>query len=114
MRTATKGDDNACSLGSVQETLKEVMAHIATPVGVVTLFNEGIPFGTTASAVTSSSTHHPVISVALDSGSQTLEANAASVGFGLNVLARGQHTTALNVARRGGVASFTACSGARS
>ena len=95
-----------CSLSPVQETFKEVMAHVATPVGVVTSVHEGVPFGTTVSAFTSSSMHPPMISVALDSGSQTLEVIAASIRFGLNVLASGQHTTALNFARKGGVAKF--------
>jgi flavin reductase (DIM6/NTAB) family NADH-FMN oxidoreductase RutF len=94
------------SLSPVQETFKEVMAHIATPVAVVTSMDKGLPFGTTVSAFTSLSMHPPMMLVALDSGSQTLEVITASVRFGLNVLASGQHTTALNFARKGGVDKF--------
>ncbi|QYA99825.1 flavin reductase family protein (plasmid) [Rhodococcus sp. USK10] len=90
----------------VQETFKDVMAHVATPVAVVTSMDGGLPFGTTVSAFTSLSMTPPMVLVSLDRGSETLELITASKKFGLNVLGRDQQGTALKFAKKGGIGKF--------
>ncbi|MFC9836339.1 flavin reductase family protein [Rhodococcus sp. NPDC127530] len=93
-------------LSPVQETFKDVMAHVATPVAVVTSMDGGLPFGTTVSAFTSLSMTPPMVLVSLDKGSETLELITASKKFGLNVLASDQQGTALEFAKKGGIGKF--------
>ncbi|KAF0960865.1 MULTISPECIES: flavin reductase family protein [unclassified Rhodococcus (in: high G+C Gram-positive bacteria)] len=94
------------SSSSVQETFKDVMAHVATPVAVVTSMDGGLPFGTTVSAFTSLSMTPPMVLVSLDRGSETLELITASKKFGLNVLGRDQQVIALKFAKKGGIGKF--------
>lgn len=91
---------------STQEAFKDVMAHVATPVAVVTSMGDGLPFGTTVSAFTSLSMTPPMVLVSLDKGSETLELITSSEKFGLNVLGRDQQDTALRFAKKGGVEKF--------
>ena len=93
-------------LSPVQETFKDVMAHVATPVAVVTSMDGGLPFGTTVSAFTSLSMTPPMVLVSLDRGSETLELITASKKFGLNVLGSDQQGTALKFAKKGGIGKF--------
>lgn len=81
------------------------MAHVATPVAVVTSMDGGLPFGTTVSAFTSLSMT-PDGPGLLDRGSETLELITASKKFGLNVLGRDQQGTALKFAKKGGIGKF--------
>ncbi|NGP07179.1 flavin reductase family protein [Rhodococcus sp. 14C212] len=90
----------------VQETFKDVMAHVATPVAVVTSMDGDLPFGTTVSAFTSLSMRPPMVLVSLDRRSETLELITASKKFGLNVLGRDQQGTALKFAKKGGRGKF--------
>ncbi|WP_256974302.1 flavin reductase family protein [Rhodococcus sp. NCIMB 12038] len=91
---------------SLQDSFKEVMAHVATPVAIVSSVDGGLPVGTTVSAFTSLSMTPPMVLVSLDKGSETLELVAASGRFGLNILASDQTSTALKFAKKGGVGKF--------
>ncbi|OUS82745.1 flavin reductase [Rhodococcus sp. NCIMB 12038] len=82
------------------------MAHVATPVAIVSSVDGGLPVGTTVSAFTSLSMTPPMVLVSLDKGSETLELVAASGRFGLNILASDQTSTALKFAKKGGVGKF--------
>jgi flavin reductase (DIM6/NTAB) family NADH-FMN oxidoreductase RutF len=93
-------------LNPIQEAFKEVMAHVATPVAVVTSMDGGRPYGTTVSAFTSLSMTPPMILVSLDQGSETLELIASTGRFGVNVLTSDQHATAMTFAKKGGVGKF--------
>lgn len=83
------------------------MAHVATPVAVVTSVHDGAPAGTTISAFASLSMSPPMILISLDKGSETLELITRSQTFGLNILASDQHGTALAFAKKGGVGKFS-------
>ncbi|MDF3313218.1 flavin reductase family protein [Rhodococcus sp. T2V] len=91
---------------SLQHSFKEAMAHVATPVAVVSSVDGGLPVGTTVSAFMSLSMTPPMVLVSLDKGSETLELVATSRRFGLNVLASDQTSTALKFAKKGGVGKF--------
>lgn len=93
-------------MDSVQTMFKDVMAHVATPVAVVTSTEEGQPVGTTVSAFMSLSMSPPMILTALDKNSDTLASIETSQFFGLNVLSSGQHALALNFAKKGGPGKF--------
>ncbi|MFC9841397.1 flavin reductase family protein [Rhodococcus sp. NPDC127530] len=91
---------------SLQYSFKEAMAHVATPVAVVSSVDGGLPVGTTVSAFMSLSMTPPMVLVSLDKGSETLELVATSRRFGLNILASDQTATALKFAKKGGVGKF--------
>lgn len=93
-------------MNSLQDDFKQVMAHVATPVAVVTSQLAGRPAGATVSAFASVSMSPAIVLVALDRGSETLELVTASALFGLNILGRDQHTTAMTFAGKGGAAKF--------
>jgi flavin reductase (DIM6/NTAB) family NADH-FMN oxidoreductase RutF len=93
-------------LNSVQETFKDVMAHVATPVAIVTSMDGGLPVGTTVSAFISLSMTPPMVLVSLDKGSETLRLITESNKFGLNILSSDQQGTALKFAKKGGVGKF--------
>lgn len=91
---------------SLQETFKNVMAHVATPVSVVTAMNSGLPVGTTVSAFASLSMNPPMIAVCLDRGSETLQFVTESRTFGVNILASEQQSAALTFATKNGIGKF--------
>ncbi|WP_279102623.1 flavin reductase family protein [Gordonia bronchialis] len=80
---------------------REAMAHVCTPVAVVTAFDGGRPHGTTVSAFMSLSMGPPMVAVALDHGSDLLGLIRSGARFGVNVLAAAQADIALNFARKG-------------
>ncbi|CCW10309.1 NADH-FMN oxidoreductase [Rhodococcus aetherivorans] len=91
---------------SLQETFKNVMAHVATPVAVATSMDGGLPVGTTVSAFLSLSMNPPMVLVSLDRGSETLELVTESRKFGLNILSSDQHSAALKFATKNGLGKF--------
>lgn len=91
---------------AVQDAFKEVMAHVATPVSVVTVMGGWKPYGATVSAFLSLSMSPPMLLVSLDRRSETLELISAHGRFGLNIMASEQHATALAFARKGGTEKF--------
>lgn len=93
-------------MSSLQESFKNVMAHVATPVAVVTAIDGGLPVGTTVSAFLSLSMDPPMILVSLDRGSQTLELVTATGRFGVNILSSEQPGAALKFATKNGLGKF--------
>ncbi|MFC8717677.1 flavin reductase family protein [Kitasatospora sp. NPDC057198] len=83
------------------------MARVATPVSVVTATGaDGRPSGATVSAFSSLSVDPPMVLVALDRRSRTLEAIRSCGGFGLNVLGAEQAALALSFAARAATDKF--------
>lgn len=81
---------------------RHAMGHFATGVTVVTSVGpDGVPVGTTASAVTSLSLDPPLLIVCFDRSSRTLQAVRDHGAFVVNVLAAAQRDLSANFARRG-------------
>ncbi|GAA1103241.1 MULTISPECIES: flavin reductase family protein [Kitasatospora] len=92
---------------ALQREFKEVMACVATPVSVVTaMAGPDVPSGATVSAFTSLSIDPPMVMVALDHRSRTLDAIRACGAFGLNILGAEQADVALSFAAKGGADKF--------
>jgi flavin reductase (DIM6/NTAB) family NADH-FMN oxidoreductase RutF len=72
------------------DEFRNVIGHFATGVTVITAMQDGHPFGTTASAVTSLSLDPPMMLVCLDRESQTGRAVADVGRFAVNILGEGQ------------------------
>jgi len=83
------------------QAFRDLMAGVCAPVTVITVINEGIPFGTTVSAFASLSLDPPMVTVALDRSSAALRQIVAAGRLGVNVLGRGQDELAVTFARRG-------------
>ncbi len=83
------------------DSLRDVMAGVCTPVSVVTTVVEGVPHGTTVSAFSSLSMHPPMVMVALDRKSNTLNAIQESGRFGLNILGIREEGAARQFATKG-------------
>lgn len=79
---------------------RELMAGVCGPVTVVTATLEGVPHGTTVSAMMSVSLSPPLVGVALDQASTLLSHARASGRFGVNVLAHDQAELALRFAKK--------------
>jgi len=94
---------NADSIVSaaLQDTFREVMATVCTPVSVVTAMSGERPHGTTVSAFASLSIGPPMMLVSLDTTSELLSIIRETQTFGLNVLSRAQAGLATLFARKG-------------
>lgn len=79
-----------------------VMSGVAAPVVVVTSMAQAQPHGTTVSAFASLSRHPPMITVALDHGSELLAQVEACGRFGVNVLSADQADLAVRFASKRG------------
>jgi flavin reductase (DIM6/NTAB) family NADH-FMN oxidoreductase RutF len=89
------------------DLVRQALGHFATGVTVVTTRrSDGMPVGTTASAVSSLSLVPPLLLVCLDRTSETLTAIRQHRAFAINVLAESQGTLSANFARRGAAASW--------
>lgn len=86
---------------SSTESFREAMAHVCTPVAVVTTFAGGRAHGTTVSAFMSLSMCPPMVAVALDNDSELLALIRTSNRFGINVLSSSQSELALTFAGKG-------------
>jgi len=80
---------------------RSAMADVATPVTVVTSFDEARPHGTTVSAFTSLSLDPMMILVCLDRRSNLLRVVERTLRFGVNILGRDQSHLAMTFARKG-------------
>jgi flavin reductase (DIM6/NTAB) family NADH-FMN oxidoreductase RutF len=80
---------------------RDLMAGVCAPVTVITTVQSSAPYGATVSAFASLSLDPPMISVALDRGSQLLARILETTRFGVNVLAKSQEATARLFATRG-------------
>lgn len=77
----------------VQDAFRGAMGNVATPVSIVTTYEDGVPHGTTVSAFASLSMDPPMILVSLDRRSELLEIVRRTGTFGVNVL--GAHQAAI-------------------
>ena len=93
----------AARIASVgKEHFRAVMSEVCSPVTVITSIEDGVPHGTTVSAFASLSLEPPMVSVALDRGSDLLRMVRRSRRIGVNVLAQSQRELAVAFARKGG------------
>lgn len=89
------------------DLVRQALGHFATGVTVVaSRGSDGVPVGTTASAVSSLSLVPPLLLVCLDRTSQTLAAIREHRAFAINVLAESQEALSANFARPGRRASW--------
>nr|WP_051033767.1 flavin reductase family protein [Rhodococcus sp. JVH1] len=78
------------------------MGAVCSPVTVITtLTPDGRPHGTTVSSFASLSMEPPMVSFALDRGSELLRHLHESGRAGINLLSHGQESLAVTFARRG-------------
>jgi 3-hydroxy-9,10-secoandrosta-1,3,5(10)-triene-9,17-dione monooxygenase reductase component len=87
-------DDRSVSTTIDPRELRRLMSHWATGVAVITSRGDTGPRGATTNALTSLSLDPLLVLVALDRGSNTLEAVRHSGRFCVNVLAAGQEELA--------------------
>jgi 3-hydroxy-9,10-secoandrosta-1,3,5(10)-triene-9,17-dione monooxygenase reductase component len=81
-------------------TFRRAMALVPTAVTVITATSPEGPLGATANAVVSLSLDPPIMLVALERRSRTLDALRAAGTFGVNVLASDQAELALRFATK--------------
>ena len=79
-----------------------MISHFASGVTVITAIEDGRPYGTTASAVTSLSLEPPMLLVCMNKQSQTGRAVARTRQFGVNILGVDQVDLAERFAQKGG------------
>jgi flavin reductase (DIM6/NTAB) family NADH-FMN oxidoreductase RutF len=84
-----------------QQVFREVIGRFASGVTVITTAVDGVPFGTTASAVTSLSLEPPMVLVCLNKSSETQTAVLKAGSFCVNILAEGQEELAYQFAKKG-------------
>lgn len=84
------------------DEFREVISHFASGVTVITAVRDGVPYGTTASAVTSLSLEPPMLLICMNKQSATGRAVAAAGCFGVNILGANQVDLAERFARKGG------------
>jgi flavin reductase (DIM6/NTAB) family NADH-FMN oxidoreductase RutF/DNA-binding GntR family transcriptional regulator len=80
---------------------REVIGHFASGVTVITTVLDGIPYGTTASAVSSLSLEPPMLLICMNRSSETGQFVAASGRFAVNILSEDQPDIAERFARKG-------------
>ncbi|HSA49693.1 MAG TPA: flavin reductase family protein [Yinghuangia sp.] len=83
------------------EEFRDLIGRFASGVTVITTVCDGVPYGTTASAMTSVSLDPPMLLVCMNKSSATGQAIAASRHFAVNVLAEEQADLSARFARRG-------------
>jgi flavin reductase (DIM6/NTAB) family NADH-FMN oxidoreductase RutF len=93
-------DDRSVSTTIDPRELRRLMSHWATGVAVITSRGETGPRGATTNALTSLSLHPLLVLVALDHGSNTLDAVRNSGRFCINVLAADQDELARRFATK--------------
>lgn len=91
---------------AIQQSFREAMASVATPVSVVTTTWEDEHYGATVSAFSSLSMDPPMVLVSLDHRSTLLTAIRSANRFGVNILSADQAPTALRFASSRGVGKF--------
>lgn len=86
---------------TIQDSFRDVMGNVATPVSIVTSVLDGVPHGTTVSAFASLSMDPPMVLVSLDRRSELLSIVREAGRFGLNVLSARQSEVASRFASKG-------------
>lgn len=84
-----------------QASFRDAMAHVCSPVAVITAFDVDRPHGTTVSAFMSLSMDPPMVTIALDQHSELLSLIRQHGRFAVNVLGAHQSDVALAFARKG-------------
>ncbi len=84
-----------------RSSFRDVMAHLAAPVSVITTSDDGVLGGATVSAVMSLSMAPEMLVVALSRESATLDVIRRTRRFGVNILAADQEAVAMHFARKG-------------
>jgi 4-nitrophenol 2-monooxygenase / 4-nitrocatechol 4-monooxygenase, reductase component len=82
------------------EAFRHVIGHFASGVTVITSQVGDIPYGTTASAVSSLSVEPPMVLICMNRSSQTGTAVARSGRFAINILREDQHDLARRFASK--------------
>ena len=90
------------------DAFREAMAHVVSPVTVVTTMVDGVAYGSTVSAFASLSVHPPMVMLALDDRGAFISHARAAGRIGVNVLSQTQAETALVFASRGRTDRFDA------
>src|SRR5258708_6558726 len=83
------------------EPFRDAMSRIPAPVGVVAVFDDARPHGTTVSAFCSLSASPPMVLVSLSRSSDLLTIVRETSRFSLNLLASGQEAIAVACAHKG-------------
>ncbi|MEU3512507.1 flavin reductase family protein [Streptomyces longwoodensis] len=83
-----------------EQEFRDLMAGVCAPVTVVTAMEDDRPHGATVSAFASLSLRPPMVTIALDAGSQLLARIERTGRFGINVLSHAQDELAMGFARR--------------
>lgn len=84
----------------LSSTFRDAMAHVCTPVSVITTMDGDRPHGTTVSAVMSLSVDPLLIAVALADTSAGLRHIRGATSFGVNILDAAQEDVALRFATK--------------
>jgi flavin reductase (DIM6/NTAB) family NADH-FMN oxidoreductase RutF len=84
-----------------QQVFRDVIGRFASGVTVITTAVDGVPHGTTASAVSSLSLDPPMVLVCLNKTSETQAAILKAGALCVNILAVGQEELAYQFARKG-------------
>lgn len=82
------------------DQFRDVMAHVPSPVAVVTTYLDGHPHGTTVSAFMSLSVEPPRLLLSLDNRSRLLAQLHLGATAGVNILTAGQTDLATHFARK--------------
>ena len=83
------------------EQFRDLIGRFASGITVVTTVADEVPYGTTASAMTSVSLSPPILLICMNRHSQTGQAISRSGHFAVNVLAEDQGHLANRFARKG-------------
>lgn len=83
------------------KSFRTAMGNVAAAVSVVTMLEDGRPYGTTVSAFSSLSMDPPMLLVSLDNTSTLLSRLHIESSIGVNVLAAHQDQIALRFATKG-------------
>jgi flavin reductase (DIM6/NTAB) family NADH-FMN oxidoreductase RutF/DNA-binding GntR family transcriptional regulator len=84
-----------------RDEFRDVIGHFASGVTVITVESDGMPFGTTASAVSSLSLDPPMVLICMNESSTTGRAVAAAEAFAINILQENQSALARRFATKG-------------
>lgn len=82
-----------------QDQFKHVIGHFSSGVSIITVRNNGVDFGITASAVSSVSVDPPMLLVCVNKSTGTCHAISAAESFTVNIMNESQKDLALRFAR---------------
>ena len=94
-------DDEAIGRARPAQEFRALIGMFATGVTVVTTMDQGMSYGTTASALSSVSLAPPTLLICMNRGSKTGHAITRSGHFAVNVLGEDQEVVARHFARTG-------------